>query len=91
MKVVVSVVTINIFKSLLHRFVDRLIPSSALRISNFVIMPLSKTVNPLLTTPVYLSPIQVNMSMCISNVSDRFCFLNYIVGRIFFFPSRNLL
>jgi hypothetical protein len=91
MKAVVSLLTINTFKPLLRRFIDCLVPSSVLRISNFVITPLPKTVSPLFTTPVYLSPSQVNMSMCISNVSDGFCFLNYIVGRIFLFPSQNLL
>jgi hypothetical protein len=70
MKDVVSVVTINIFKSPLHRFVNRFVFFSASRISDFLIMPLPKTVSPLLTTPVYLSPCQVNMSMCIPNLRE---------------------
>ena len=90
-KAVVLVVTVNILKYLLHRFVDRLVSSSALGISNCLIMPLPKTASPLLTTPVYLSPRQVNMSMCIRNVTGRFGFLNYLVSRMFLFPSQNLL
>jgi hypothetical protein len=91
MKAVVSAVTVNILKYSLHHSVDRLVSSSALGISNCLIMPLPNTVSPPLATPVYLSPRQVNMSMCIRNVTDRFGFLNYPVSRMFLFPSQNLL
>ena len=91
MKAVVLIVTVNILKSSLHCFVDRLISSSALGISNCLITPLPKTVSPFLATPVYLSLRQVNMSLWIRNVTGRFGFLNYIVSRIFLFPPQNLL
>jgi hypothetical protein len=55
-KAVVLIVTVTILKSSLHRFVDRLVSSSALGIINCLIMPLPKSVSPLLDhTRAYFS------------------------------------